>query len=167
MIPDWLQPTFLLLPALIWMCFGVGIPWALALLPRADWSRRIEVFALAIALGPAFTTTGMFVLGTFGHWSIASILLISALIAALGLTLALRQRPVDRRASPPLYEAERGSGGEVPLALRQHPVDRRASPPLYELERGSGGEVPLALRQHPVDRRASPPLYEVERGSGG
>src|SRR5579863_448193 len=100
MIPDWLQPTFRLFPALVWMCFGVGVPWALALLPRADWQRRIEVLALALALGPALTTTGMFALGTFGRWTPLSILLISALIAAIGLTLALRQRPAEQSAAP-------------------------------------------------------------------
>ena len=45
-MPDWLLPTFLLLPALLWMFWGVGIPWALALLPSADWSRQIEVLTL-------------------------------------------------------------------------------------------------------------------------
>jgi hypothetical protein len=121
MLPDWLRPTFVLLPALAWMCFGVGVPWALALLPRADWHRRIEVLTLALALGPALTTTGMFALGTFGHWTPVSILLVSALIAALGLVLALRQRPTEEM-TPPLYEvagtAKRSRvGGEVPLAL--------------------------------------------------
>ncbi len=115
MLPDWLLPTFALLPALVWMCFGVGVPWALALLPRADWRRTVEVLALAIALGPAFTTTGMFLLGTFGHWSILSILLISALMAAIGLVLALRKRSFNA-SLPPLYFVERGTGGEV-LAL--------------------------------------------------
>ncbi len=116
MIPDWLLPTFALLPALMWMCFGVGIPWALALLPRADWRRRLEVLALALALGPAFTTTGMFLLGTFGHWTHVSILIVSALIAAIGLVLAWQKRSMPH-APPPRYEVERGLGGEVPLAL--------------------------------------------------
>ncbi len=92
MIPDWLQPTILLLPALLWMCFGVGIPWALAFLPRGDWYRRVEVLAVALALGPALTTTGMFALGTFGHFTLANTLAVSILIALIGLICAARQR---------------------------------------------------------------------------
>lgn len=117
MIPDWLQPTFVLFPALIWMYFGVGVPWALALLPRADWRRRIEVLTLALALGPAFTTSGMFVLGTFGHWTPLSILLVSALIAAIGLALALRQRPAEQNLTSRPLAAPGRTAADQDLAL--------------------------------------------------
>ena len=95
MIPDWLQPTFLLLPAMLWMCFGVGLPCALAILPRGDWSRRVEVVAVALALGPALTTTTLFAIGTVGQWSRTNVLIATALIAALGWAFALRQRPAS------------------------------------------------------------------------
>jgi len=90
-LPDWLQPTFVLLPALLWLFFGVGIPWSLALLPRTDWSRRIEVLTLALILGPALTTTAMFVIGTVGHWTLANVLLSSGVITMIGLSLSIRK----------------------------------------------------------------------------
>ncbi len=95
MIPDWLQPTFLLLPALLWMFWGVGIPWALALLPRADWSQRVTVLAVAVALGPALTTTVMFPIATFGHLTLANVLIGSVFVAGIGVVLALRQRAIQ------------------------------------------------------------------------
>lgn len=95
MIPDWLQPTFLLLPALLWMFLGVGVPWALALLPRADWYRHVTVLAVALALGPALTTTAMFLIATFSHLTLANVFTASGLVAATGLVLALRQQPLQ------------------------------------------------------------------------
>lgn len=42
---------------------GIGLPWAFALLPRADWQDRPTVFALGLALGPVFGTTWLFIMG--------------------------------------------------------------------------------------------------------
>ena len=89
-IPYWLLPSILLFPALLWMFLGVGLPWALAVLPRADWRSPITVTAVALALGPAFTTTGMFVIGTFGHFTAGNVLIASVLIALIGLVFAVR-----------------------------------------------------------------------------
>jgi hypothetical protein len=106
MIPDWLLPTILLLPATLWLFVGVGLPWALAILPRAAWRRCGIVLAAAVALGPALTTAGMFVIGTVGRFSAANVLLSSALIAAVGVVLALTNRATtatdSRPADPPL-----------------------------------------------------------------
>jgi 4-amino-4-deoxy-L-arabinose transferase-like glycosyltransferase len=100
-IPYWLLPTLLLFPALLWMFLGVGLPWALAVLPRADWQHRVTVIAVALALGPALTTTGMFVIGTVGQFTVANVLAVSALIAATGLALARRNRSGEQAASAP------------------------------------------------------------------
>src|SRR5258705_4507803 len=89
-IPYWLLPTILLFPAILWMCLGVGIPWALAVLPRSDWRSKIMVLAVALALGPALTTTAMFFIGTFGTFSAANVLGASVLVAGIGVILALR-----------------------------------------------------------------------------
>src|SRR5512140_3336500 len=89
-LPYWLLPSILLFPALLWMFFGVGLPWALAVLPRADWRSSITVTAVALALGPALTTTAMFLIGTFGHFTAANVLIASALIALIGLVFAVR-----------------------------------------------------------------------------
>ncbi len=100
-IPYWLLPTFLLFPALLWMFLGVGLPWALAVLPRADWHHRVTVIAVALALGPALTTTGMFVIGTLGQFTVGNVLAVSALIAAFGLALARRNHAGEQPASTP------------------------------------------------------------------
>src|SRR5258705_12138932 len=89
-IPYWLLPNLLLLPAMLWFFLGVGVPWALAVLPRSDWRRPITVLAIALALGPALATTGMFVIGTFARFSVANVLVTTALIAAIGVVLAAR-----------------------------------------------------------------------------
>src|SRR6185436_2639424 len=93
-IPDWLLPSIVLTPALLWMFLGVGIPWALAILPRSHWRDRITIIAVAMALGPALTTAAMFLIGTFGHFTVANVLGSSALIAGIGLALATRNRAV-------------------------------------------------------------------------
>src|SRR5260221_10182227 len=100
-IPDWLLPTILLFPALLWMFLGVGLPWALAVLPRADWRDRVTVLAVALALGPALTTTAMFVIGTFGQFSVANVLLASLLVAVIGAALAWRNRSTQAVAAMP------------------------------------------------------------------
>src|SRR5438552_3906854 len=94
-LPDWLLPTFLLFPALLWMFLGVGIPWALALLPRSDWLRGITVIGAALALGPAMTTTAMLLIGTFGQFSAANVLFGSVLIAGIGVVLAVRNPSIS------------------------------------------------------------------------
>ncbi len=54
-----------LLPSL-WMVGGVGLPWALAALSTERWRSRALVTALALALGPAWITVWMLVLGVAG-----------------------------------------------------------------------------------------------------
>jgi hypothetical protein len=107
-LPDWLAPTILLCPALIWLFFGVGLGWALALLPRSDWQHWRDwpmIAATSMMIGPTFTTTAMFVIGTFGHWSVLNVFGSSLLIAAIGVVLAVRRRgtpPPQRRTARPL-----------------------------------------------------------------
>ncbi len=91
-LPDWLQPTFVLLPAALWLFLGVGLPWALAALPRHDWRHWPTVGAVALALGPAFATTGLFFLGTLGRFTPAGVLAASVAVAALGVIFAARNR---------------------------------------------------------------------------
>ncbi len=100
-IPDWLPPTIVLLPALLWMFLGVGIPWALAILPRSDWRDRMTLIAVALALGPAVTTTTMFVIGTLGRFTVANVLGSSALVAGIGLAFAARNRAIQAVDSRP------------------------------------------------------------------
>ena len=112
-----------LLPTL-WMSFGVGLPWALALLSTDRWRSRALVVALALATGPALMTAWMLVLGVAGAqteqrlltpvWILGG----SLLIAALGTWIAWDQR------------AKTVSGGrvtKVPFAVDEklnHYLDR-------------------------------------------
>jgi hypothetical protein len=66
MMPNWFTSTLSALPAVLWMIVGVGLPWALAILPRRDWRDRPALFCLILAIGPALITGWMFVLGTIG-----------------------------------------------------------------------------------------------------
>lgn len=85
---DWLERTFLLLPFLIWLFFGVGLPWALALLARDEWGDRVTVIALSLALGPLGLTAVMFLLGTFASLTIELTMAGSAALAAVGAAIA-------------------------------------------------------------------------------
>ncbi|WP_119067967.1 ArnT family glycosyltransferase [Aggregatilinea lenta] len=81
MIPDWFEPSLTLFPFAAWMFLGVGLPWALALLPRSLWREKLTVLAVSMALGPLITTTVMFVLGTVGTLTLTGTLIGSALAA--------------------------------------------------------------------------------------
>ena len=71
MIPDWLAPMIALAPLAAWMFLGVGIPWALALLPRGLWRERTIVIAVGMALGPLGYTAVMALLGAAGALRLA------------------------------------------------------------------------------------------------
>ncbi len=62
--PDWLTTTFVTLPAFLWVYFLLGVPLALLLIPRDDWSRRALVVMTAFALGPSLLTAWMLLLGS-------------------------------------------------------------------------------------------------------
>lgn len=103
-----LLPTF-------WMAGGVGLPWALAALSTRQWRSRSLVAALALALGPAWMTAWMLVLGVAGaqldmplltvEWVISG----SLAIALAGAAIAWRK---IRR-----YSATRHPHQQPPLAL--------------------------------------------------
>jgi hypothetical protein len=94
-MPYWINSTLLATPALLWMFIGVGLPWALVLLPREDWRDRPLVAALTLATGPALITLWMFILGSFTALTLLStgaILAGSALIALAGWIWVLQKR---------------------------------------------------------------------------
>ncbi|MEL6404237.1 MAG: glycosyltransferase family 39 protein [Chloroflexota bacterium] len=62
----WLEQTMAVMPLVLWVYFGVGIPYALVCLPRSEWHKRVSVVALAFALGPALLTMWMLILGVIG-----------------------------------------------------------------------------------------------------
>ena len=106
-LPYWISETLAGIPAALWVFLGVGLPWALALLPRRDWRFRVEALTLAVFVGAAWLTVWMFVLGTAGAANGApmlttpSILIGTACLAALGAGIAWwrwrRSRPARIR----------------------------------------------------------------------
>ena len=62
----WLEDTLRGLPSATLIYAMLGIPWALLLLPRAWWSERAIIGALAFAAGPALATAWMLILGVAG-----------------------------------------------------------------------------------------------------
>ncbi len=120
-MPDWFQPTVVLLPYAAWCFLGVGLPWALVLLPRADWRDRVSVAAVALALGPLGVTAVLFVLGTWGRITFESTLLGSGALAALGAAWTARRAraPLPESAVAPPTEA-----AELPPAPLLTPAAR-------------------------------------------
>lgn len=93
-MPYWIEGMLSATPALAWVFFGLGLPWALVALPRTDWRDRPVVALLALAFGPALLTAWMFVLGSLPapslrlEWILAG----TAALAAAGWALAWRKR---------------------------------------------------------------------------
>lgn len=106
MMPYWMQSTLAATPAFVWIFFGLGLPWALALLPRRDWRDRPLALCLAFACGPALLTVWMFVLSLFSTPDAPLVRLGPTLagtgaLALLGAALAWRKRKPDATASVP------------------------------------------------------------------
>lgn len=96
-LPYWLDFALRPVPALVWMVLGLGLPWALVLLPRKDWRNRPLTALVMLAIGPALVTAIMFVLGTAGGaretalLTTGHILLGSTAVALTGAALALHK----------------------------------------------------------------------------
>ena len=103
----WIEESLAGLFPTLWMYFGVGLPWAFAALSRRYWRSRALIAAVALALGPAWLTAWMLVLGVGGaqletrlltaEW----IMLGSLVIAGLGCLIAWRKRSLDAGTAPP------------------------------------------------------------------
>lgn len=107
-MPYWIADTLAATPLFAWLFFGVGVPYALVLLPRRDWHRRVEVVALAFALAPALLTAAMFVLSTVGVPFTADIVFASTVIlAGIGAALAWRKSRRSRPDAHPHIARER------------------------------------------------------------
>jgi hypothetical protein len=101
-MPYWITDTLLVTPAFALVYFGIGVPWALALLPRTDWRKPALILASAFALAPAWLTAWMFVLGTLGAQTQTPLLRLElvaigcVVIAAAGAFIAWRRYRVYR-----------------------------------------------------------------------
>ena len=103
-MPYWITDTLAGTPAFLWVYAGLGGLWSLALLPRTDWRHRVQVVALAFALGPALLTAWMFVLGMIGAsnqtalLTFANVLGGTIVLALIALVLVWHKA---RAAAPP------------------------------------------------------------------
>jgi len=94
----WIEASLAGMLPTLWMHLGVGLPWAFALLSTKHWRSKAFIGALALALGPAWMTTWMLVLGFVGaqlntplltpEWILPG----SLAIAVAGAALAWRKR---------------------------------------------------------------------------
>ncbi len=113
-MPDWFEPTVLLFPYAAWLFVGLGVPWALVVLPRAHWSERITVLAVGMALGPVIYTTWLFVLGTAGQLTLGPSVAGGGALTALGAVLAARRL----RTPPERVPAQPARATKLPAAPR-------------------------------------------------
>ncbi len=118
LLPDWLLDTLAALPALIWIYFGLGLPWALVILPRRDWADRVTALMLAFAFGPLLLTTWMFLLGTFSTLRFDWIVAGTVALAGLGAALAWRKRRKPHPLNRPLQTWRGESEGMSEAAHR-------------------------------------------------
>lgn len=120
-MPYWLSETLAATPAFAWVFFGLGLPWALALLPRADWRDRGVVACVTFVLGPGLLTAWMFVLSQVGEGLLRFDLVFGGtlLLAVVGAGLAWRKRnqPHTPLTRPPLAFDEKLIIGLIVVAL--------------------------------------------------
>ncbi|MEO8395044.1 MAG: glycosyltransferase family 39 protein, partial [Chloroflexota bacterium] len=100
-MPYWITDSLAGIPAFLWIYAGLGGLWSLAILPRAEWRQRVQVIAVAFALGPMLLTAWMFILGTVGMvgetklLTTPNVLAGTVVLALIGLILVWRKiRPL-------------------------------------------------------------------------
>ncbi|MCY4021952.1 MAG: glycosyltransferase family 39 protein [Anaerolineaceae bacterium] len=91
-LPYWLSASLAPLPGLLLVFAGLGIPWALVILPRDAWASRTSVIALAAAFGPLLLTLWMLPLGMVGSLQMEPVLAGVLTLTIVGLVLAWRKR---------------------------------------------------------------------------
>jgi hypothetical protein len=91
-MPEWLSPFFSFFPAYAFFFLGLGVPWALVLLPRDEWRHPMMVLGLGLPLGPLLGTSFLFALGTWGSFRSDFIVTGLLMLCLLGLTGAWLRR---------------------------------------------------------------------------
>lgn len=113
-LPYWLSASLTPLPGLLLVFAGLGIPWALVVLPRAAWSSRASVMALALAVGPLLLTLWLLPLGMAGALRLEPVLAGVFVLLFAGLLLAWRK---GRQPAPVASPSTPLSGTEKLLLL--------------------------------------------------
>lgn len=88
---EWLEIFLSITPWIAWFFLGIGLPWALVLLPRHDWGDTALVLAVGLAMGPVWGTLWLFALGTFGEFTFAGALAGTIGITAIGAGWAFQR----------------------------------------------------------------------------
>lgn len=102
----WIEEALAGILPTLWMSLGLGVPWALALLPTRQWHSRTMIAALALALGPACMTVWMLILGLAGAqldlrlFTVEWILSGSIVMAVGGGFIAWRKRHRRPKSAP-------------------------------------------------------------------
>ena len=122
----WIEASLPGILPTLWIFLGVGLPWALAALSTRHWPSKALVAATALALGPAWTTAWMLLLGVVGaqfearlltaEWILAG----SVVIAAAGGVIAWRKRgrlAQNNQSGPALMVDEKLIIGLIALAV--------------------------------------------------
>jgi hypothetical protein len=105
-MPYWMSDTLAATPAFLWIFVGLGLPWALAALPRRQWRHWPAALCLAFAFGPALLTAWMLALGTLGAAQDTALLRAdltlagTVVLAAAGWLIVWRRRRLPPGAAP-------------------------------------------------------------------
>ncbi len=103
----WIEDSLAGIIPTLWMFLGLGLPWAFATISRRYWRSRALIGAVALALGPAWMTAWILILGVAGAQLEARllkpewILLGSVVIAGAGCLIALSKRDKAAASASP------------------------------------------------------------------
>ncbi len=81
---QWLLDSIAVLPLSLWIFIGLGLPYALLLLPRRDWEHKALVTSLTFVCGSTLQTLWMFLLGSASLLTSTPILLGLLALTVLG-----------------------------------------------------------------------------------
>ncbi len=122
----WIEESLPGILPTLWIFLGLGLPWALAALSTRHWRAKALVTATALALGPAWVTAWMLLLGVVGAQADARLLTAerilagSAVIAAAGGLIAWRkgrELPPRPEPKPPFAVDEKLIIGLIAVAI--------------------------------------------------
>ncbi len=118
---EWISQTLAALPATLWIYFGVGLPWALVVLPCKDWRTPGLLACATLAFGPMLLSAWMLVLGTVGGaqesatLNMTAVLSGTAVIAVSGSILTWRK--ALRGSASPTERAPLATDEKLIIAL--------------------------------------------------
>jgi hypothetical protein len=150
-MPYWINSTLAATPALLWMFIGVGLPWALVMLPRRDWRDPAIVGCLTLAFGPALLTAWMFIFGVIGGAqntaliTLSNVFVGSAAFAALGWLLTWRKsrQPSALSYQPSATPLQPLTTNHLPLTTPPQPLTTDHQPPATTSQSLTTNHLPL------------------------